>query len=446
MPARLFSSALYETFAEFSEPEIYRCPLESVVLQLKSMNISRIDNFPFPTPPERSSLLKAETLLRHLGALDSSKARNITKLGTELQQYPVSPRFAAMLRLGLVYGCLDHTVAMVAALDVSELLISDSQLDLKTPTRDEETVWTAADSHAETLRQGRRQAYNAAQASLSRLDFNTSKVTAQADALRLFAAMYEFSNSSDEEQCCQDNFLREKGVREAMQLREQLTHIVRKHSALPLGQYQVKLIKPTEKQIRLLKQIVAAGFIDQVAIRADCLPVPPEVERKPKRAIDVRYKALLSSTDSGKTGDPGDLSGDPDAFVYIHPGSILARLPANQVPRYIVYQRLQKSQPSAPGKKARVRMHPLTPVTAEQLSVLARGTSLLQVGKPLGKIGVLPSVGGQDRRECLVQLNLSSGEGGMMGWPLVTKKVVQKRVPNEGWVVEKWVDLKESTH
>lgn len=84
-------------------------------------------------------------------------------------------------------------------------------------------------------------------------------------------------------------------------------------------------------------------------------------------------------------------------------------------------------------------MHPLTPVTAEQLSVLARGTSLLDVGKPLGKIVVMPSIGGFERRECLVQLNLS-GEGGMMGWPLVTRRVVQRRVPGEGWVVEEWKD------
>lgn len=434
---RLYSSALYESFAEFAEPEIYRTNLDAVVLQLKALGISRIDNFPFPTPPDRASLLKAEGILKHLGAIDSKKGL-ITPSGREIQSYPLSPRYANMVRLGVAYDCIALSIAMVSALDVPEILVPDNQLDLKSPTRetDEEIPWTAADRQEEALRQSRRQAYNAAQASLSRLDFNTSKVTAQSDAIKIFAAVFEYSNTTEnQEQFCKDNFLREKGVREAMQLREQLTGIVRTlnpASASASEPYQPKLKKPTEKQIRLLKQIVAAGFIDQVAIRADCLPVPPE-KTKAKRAIDVRYKTLLSST------DPGDLSGESDAFVYIHPGSILARLPANQVPRYIVYKSLQKSQPSAPGKRARVRMHPLTPVTAEQLSVLARGTSLLEVGKPLGKIGVVPSIGGFERRECLVQLNLS-GERGMMGWPLVTRRVVQKRVPGEGWVVEEWKD------
>ncbi|QDS77028.1 hypothetical protein FKW77_006517 [Venturia effusa] len=437
---RLYSSAIYESFAEFSEPEIFRTPLENVVLSLKSLNISRIDNFPFPTPPERSSLIKAENLLKHLGALDS-KGR-VTKLGKELQNYPLSPRFAQMVRLGVVYGCTSHAIAMVAAIDVPEILLPENLLDLKTPTRDEDAIWTEADRHAETQRQSRRQAYNAAQASLSRLDFNTSKVSAQSDALKKFTAIFEFSktqelSTAEQEQLCKDMFLREKGVREAMQLREQLSSIVRAlNPVAAMEPYEAKLSKPTDKQVRLLKQIVAAGFIDQVAIRADCLPVPPEVERKPKRAIDVRYKTLLSSTDTGTQSRDGD-DADVDAFVYIHPSSILARLPTSQVPRYIIYQRLQKSQPSAPHKKTRVRMHPLTPVNAEQLSVLSRGTSLLQVGKPMGKIGVLPSAGGCERRECLVQLNLAGGSG-VMGWPLVTRRVVQKRVPGEGWVVEEW--------
>lgn len=413
---------------QFADPEIYRTSLEGVVLQLKAMNISRIDNFPFTTPPDRAALLKAEGLLKNLGAIDS-KGR-ITNLGRELQKIPLNPRFAQMLRLGVVYGCSAHTIAMVASLDVPEILIPDNRLDLKTSARDEEFVWTEADNQAESLRQIRRQAYNAAQASLSRLDFNSSRVSAQSDALKFFAAVYGFSNTTimDQENFCRDNFVREKGVREAMQLRKQLTSIISN-----FGVYNSKLPKPNEKLIRLLKQIVAADFIDQVAIRADYLPTPPETDRKPKRAIDVRYKTLLSSIDAD--------TGEYDAFVCIYPGSILARLPAGQTPKYLVYSRLQRSQPlmAGKGKKARIRMHPLTPVNAEQLSVLARGTSLLQIGKPLGKICVLPSVGGQDWRECLVQLNLVE-EGGMMGWPLVTKRVIRRRVPIEGWVVEKWVE------
>lgn len=58
---RLYSSAIYETdFPQFSEPEILRMPIEGIVLQMKSMNIDTVINFPFPTPPDRDSLRKAE--------------------------------------------------------------------------------------------------------------------------------------------------------------------------------------------------------------------------------------------------------------------------------------------------------------------------------------------------------------------------------------------------
>lgn len=125
-----------------------------------------------------------------------------------------------MLRLGVVYGCSAHTIAVVASLDVPEILIPDNQLDLKNSVRDEESVWTEVDNQAESLQQIRRQAYNAAQASLSRLDFNSSKVSAQSDALKLYAAVYGFSNTTiiDQEKFCRDHFVHEKGLHEAMQL------------------------------------------------------------------------------------------------------------------------------------------------------------------------------------------------------------------------------------
>lgn len=58
---RLFSSAVFDNeFAKFSTPEIHRMPIEGVVLNMKSMNIDNVVNFPFPTPPPRENLFKAE--------------------------------------------------------------------------------------------------------------------------------------------------------------------------------------------------------------------------------------------------------------------------------------------------------------------------------------------------------------------------------------------------
>ena len=80
---RLYSSAVFERdFAEHTDPEILRTPIESVVLQLKSMDIQNTINFPFPTPPGKESIGEAKRLLSYLGALD--KNGKVSSLGREL--------------------------------------------------------------------------------------------------------------------------------------------------------------------------------------------------------------------------------------------------------------------------------------------------------------------------------------------------------------------------
>ncbi|KDN34519.1 hypothetical protein RSAG8_12392, partial [Rhizoctonia solani AG-8 WAC10335] len=99
---RLYSSALYEShFIAHAKPEIERMPVEGVVLQMKSMGIDAVVNFPFPTPPEREALRRAEVTLAHLGALAGEGeivvGGQITPLGRAMGLFPVSPRFSKML-------------------------------------------------------------------------------------------------------------------------------------------------------------------------------------------------------------------------------------------------------------------------------------------------------------------------------------------------------------
>lgn len=421
---RLYSSAIYETFKDFAEPEIYRSPLEGVVLQLKALNIARIDNFPFPTPPDRSSLVKAESLLCHLGALDSN--RRITPLGRELHKYPLSPRFAQMLRLGVIHGMVDHAIAMVAALDVAEVFIPDHQLDLRTPEKQESEVWSAADEETETRRTARAKAHTSAHVKMSRL-------SPTSDAIKLLSAIMTYSQAEDSEAVCEEYFLRAKALKEADQLREQLNGIVKNlHGNVQKLAFAPGLSVPSDKEVNVLRQIVAAGFVDQVAIRADLLPNPPTLERKPKRAIDVRYQTLIPSYDHST------IQSDDEKFVYLHPSSVLAHKNPSKLPSYIIYHRLQRSQTSRPDIIPKIRMLPLTPVSAEQLATLTKATDLLDVSKPRGKITVVPSSDGKERRQCHVDLGLA-GRKGDLGWTLVRKEVIQRREPGEGWVVEKFV-------
>ncbi|KAL5451985.1 hypothetical protein PMIN05_000366 [Paraphaeosphaeria minitans] len=412
---RLYSSAVFERdFDEYAEPEIMRTPLEGVVLQLKSMG-APVLGFPFPTPPDRAQLQKAENLLLYLGAV--SLDGKVTKLGHELSLYPLNPRFARILVMGVAQNLTAQTIALVAALSVPELITPENKLGLREPPPvDPSHIRTEQDNIEAEERSRLRKAYNKA---LAEIAVNAK----HSDCIKLNNAVCAYAYETDGDAFCEDMFLNAKGMREAGQLRQQLTSIVRAHRPTALSAYQAKLPAPSTSEINLLAQICAAGFIDQIALRADLAPIPPELARKPKTAIDVPYLTLFSSTSQRASKE------DPARqYVYIHPSSLLARTPPAKLPAYIIYSHLQRAAPSTVDAVAtpKTRMHPLTPITRPQIINIALNTPLLQVGKPKGKIGEMGREGGVERRECEVEMALQ-GEKGSQGWGLGVKRVVQKR-------------------
>ncbi|KAF2743014.1 DEAH-box RNA helicase-like protein [Sporormia fimetaria CBS 119925] len=424
---KLYSSAVYERdFEEYAPPEILKTPLESVVLQLKSMR-APVVNFPFPTPPDASNLKKAEDLLSYLGAL--SPDGKVTKLGHELSLYPLNPRFARMLVMGIAQNLTAETIALVASLSVPELIIPESKLGLRDPPQSLSDIRTDADNLEAEARSQLRKAYNAAQAKLS---LNAK----HSDCIKLHSAVCAYAHESNTQAFCDDMFLNAKAMKEATQLRQQLTSIVRAHRAQVIGAYEAQLPPPSTKAINLLTQICAAGFIDQIAMRADLAPNPPEMHRKPKTAIDVPYITLFPSSEHNSRPD------DPaEDCVFLHPSSLLARTPPKSLPGFIIYSHLQRAAPSTiqGSKTPKTRMHPLTPVTRPQIVNIAVGTPLLGVSKPKGKIVGMGKEKRDgkvvERRECEVEFSLV-GNKGSQGWGMGVRRVVQRK-EGGGWVVER---------
>ncbi|KAL8966801.1 MAG: hypothetical protein Q9197_005787, partial [Variospora fuerteventurae] len=407
---RLYSSAVYERdFEEHAEPEILKMPAEGVVLQLKSMDLQHVVNFPFPTPPDRPSLAKAEKLLTYLGAISTDG--KITSIGRDLSIYPLSPRFSKILLIGHQHSCMPYTIAMVAALSAADLFIPEDQLNLLSlPEQGAQGIYTQADRQADLAREQRRKSYNHAHHLFSR-NSPTS------DAMKLLTAMCASAYHPDPQDFCTQYHLNAKSLREAMRLRSQLHSIVHTHRPSLLAPYNPRLPEPTKTQLRALQQIIAVGFVDLIAIRADLSPSPPELPRKPSRAIDVPYFPLFPL----RQGRVEDLV---DKAVYIHPSSVLAHTPPKELPQHVVYSHLQRGTPATVegSKKVKTRMHALTSLTGQQIAALAQGTPLLEYGKPVGKVVEL----GQGKRECWVGLEIR-GEKGTDGWPLGATRVVQIR-------------------
>jgi ATP-dependent RNA helicase DHX37/DHR1 len=132
-------------FEAFSKPEILRMPIEGIMLTMKSMNIDAVVNFPFPTPPDRQGLRRAEMLLTNLGALERATKTmivrgveksgtvggKITDLGKAMSTFPVTPRFAKMLVIGQQHGCLPYIIAIVSALSVGDPFLREEALGLQ---------------------------------------------------------------------------------------------------------------------------------------------------------------------------------------------------------------------------------------------------------------------------------------------------------------------------
>ena len=417
---RLYSSAVYERdFKEHAEPEILRMPAEGVVLQLKSMDLQHVANFPFPTPPDRQSLIKAERLLYYLGAISS--VGKITSVGRELSNYPLSPRFSKMLTIGHQHDCMPYTIALVAALASLELFIPQNQLNLS-PSKQLD-FYTIEDRLAEDARVQLRKEYNHTHQLLSRH-------SSTSDALKGLTALCAYAYAPSKEDFCRDMFLSPKALSEASNLCTQLMNIVRNNNtALLANSISPKLPSPSKTQVAALQQFTAAAFIDQIAILASASPSPPDLPRKPSRAIDVPYLPLFPINPKRRADT--DII---DIAVFIHPSSVLAHIATKDLPTYVVYSHLQRGTTATieGAKKPRTRMHALTAVTAKQITGLAKGTPLLEYGKPVGKIEEADS----KTRTCWVVPSLV-GEKGGMGWPLPAQKVVQKKDGRGEWSVER---------
>lgn len=120
---RLYDEQDFENRPEFTDPEILRTNLASVILQMTSIGLGDIAAFPFLDPPDRRNITDGVHLLHELGALDpaeSDPAKRLTPLGRRLAQLPVDPRLARMVLEGERNGCATEVVVIAAALSIQD--------------------------------------------------------------------------------------------------------------------------------------------------------------------------------------------------------------------------------------------------------------------------------------------------------------------------------------
>ncbi|XP_025031932.1 probable ATP-dependent RNA helicase DHX37 [Python bivittatus] len=304
---RLYSSAVFSDFEQFSAPEITRRPVDDLILQMKALNIEKVINFPFPTPPSMDALIAAEELLVALGALKAPTTTGrleklqeakfscpISPLGVIMASFPVAPRYAKMLALSKQHNCMPYTIALVSALTVREFF--------------EEFNRPAVSEEEQKNLKGKR----ARMVQMQRVWAGPGPSRKLGDLMVMLGAVGACEYAGCTPEFCSANGLRYKAMVEIRRLRGQLTTAV--NAVCPEAQLFVdpQMKPPTEEQVTFLRQIVLAGLGDHIArrIRAEEL-----LDKKWKNA----YKTPLLD--------------DP---VFIHPNSVLFK----DLPEFVVFQEI----------------------------------------------------------------------------------------------------------
>uniref|UniRef100_A0A8C1NIE1 Activating signal cointegrator 1 complex subunit 3 n=1 Tax=Cyprinus carpio TaxID=7962 RepID=A0A8C1NIE1_CYPCA len=305
---RLYSSAVFGDFSLFSEAEITRRPVDDLVLQMKDLNIEKVVNFPFPTPPSSEALISAEQLLISLGALEEPPRHGrltclarlscpITPLGRAMAAFPVAPRYAKMLALGRQQGCMPYIITIVAAMTVREIFE-----DYDRPAGSEEENTKMAGKKARSVQ-------------MRRLWAGQGQSVQLGDLMVLLGAVGACEFAGCTHQFCEENGLRYKAMLEIRRLRGQLTNAVNAVCSDAGVYVDNQMAPPTESQVLCLRQIVLAGLGDHIARRVQA-----------EELLDPKWR----------NGYKTPLLDDP---VFIHPSSALHKT----LPEFVVYQEIMET-------------------------------------------------------------------------------------------------------
>ncbi|MDY3126786.1 MAG: ATP-dependent RNA helicase HrpA, partial [Corynebacterium sp.] len=121
---RLYSEEDFASRPQYTDPEILRTNLASVILQMVSLRLGDIAEFPFLQPPEDKSIRDGLLLLHELSALRSEEKDGLpvlTNIGKDIARIPVDPRMARMLVEAQRLGCLEDVIIIVAAMTVQDV-------------------------------------------------------------------------------------------------------------------------------------------------------------------------------------------------------------------------------------------------------------------------------------------------------------------------------------
>jgi ATP-dependent helicase HrpA len=121
---RLYTQEDFDGRDEFTEPEILRTNLASVILQMTAIGLGDVGEFPFVEPPDRQAIRDGDLLLEELGALEAGPIggpRRLTPIGRQLARLPIDPRLGRMVVEADRQGCVREVLVIASALSIQDV-------------------------------------------------------------------------------------------------------------------------------------------------------------------------------------------------------------------------------------------------------------------------------------------------------------------------------------
>lgn len=367
---RLYSSSMFSRqMDDFALPEVLTKPLEDVVLAMKSMKISNVAKFPFPTPPAQSQVDSAVKLLASVGCLeldenDFDGDGKITPLGTAVASFPLGVRCGKMLLVAAHAGVLDYAIAIVAALSEISPFTRGGEQHTNDDGSDQEG---GSDDDGDAPRD---------EPKLKNVQKKWVHRGGDVYATMLAVGAYTYAGKGAggiSEKVASKNFCQENGlnyvVMERIQkLRVHLSRLVNtrmagaKGAAATTGKIPHSMKPPNKVQERLLLQVITSGLLDNVAMMAPIGSIPGS------HPFNLR-SAFLSCSSSIK---------EP---LFMDRSSVVFSRDSRSMPQWVCYdylirKTLKDGTPIATMKN-------VTAVDPAWLGMLAKGSNLLSLEAPI---------------------------------------------------------------
>lgn len=122
---RLYDEEDYEQRSRFTDPEILRTNLASVILQMKALRLGEPEEFPFIEPPDARAFRDGYETLLELGAME--QGGDLTKTGDRIARLPIDPRIARMILAAHEENALDEALVIAAALSTQDPRVRPSE-------------------------------------------------------------------------------------------------------------------------------------------------------------------------------------------------------------------------------------------------------------------------------------------------------------------------------